>query len=129
MIDINNLKIGTKLFGKIVNIEFKENNIYIVKIDKEELTAYSELDFVQNEKVFLEVFSEGRIPKLKLQKANNVNTMSEFPESIRILKTCNIEINEENIITMNEYLIADNPIQLDKIFQFFKEVKLRNKNL
>jgi len=126
MININRLKLGTKLFGKIVNVEFKEKNIYIVDINKEELTAYSELDFVQNEKVFLEVTAEGKLPKLKLQKASNINTMSEFPESIKILKTCNIEINEENIITMNEYLIAKNPIQLDKIFQFFKNKKLNS---
>ena len=125
MINLKNLKLGTKLFGKIISTEFKEKNIYIVNINKEELTAYSELDFVLNEKVFLEVTAEGKLPKLKLQKASNINTISEFPESIRILKTCSIEINEENIITMNEYLTAGNPIQLDKIFNFFKQSKLK----
>ncbi len=129
MINLKNMKLGTKLFGRIINTEFKESNIYIVSINKEELTAYSELDFIKNEKVFLEVIAEGKQPKLKLQKASDINALSEFPESIRILKTCNIEVNKENIITMNEYLQEENPIQLDKIFQYFKQKKLTEKKL
>ncbi len=71
------------------------------------------------------MIEEGKLPKLKLQKASSINSLSEFPESIKILKTCNIEISEDNIETMNEYLIDDNPIQLDKIFQFFKLAKFK----
>ena len=116
-----NCQVGDILSGRIVNIKSIQNNIYIVNISGELFSAYSEIGFKVGEKVDLEILSIQSPLSFKLLKAGVLKQGSrEKVRMVNLLNSCMIEVNDNNIKKIEDYINAGNPVQLDLILKLFK---------
>jgi hypothetical protein len=117
---LKKLKKGQIVTGKVVKLKNRFNNIYIIEIFDQWITAKSPkpLNIGSMVEFIVEIVDGAQTLKIKDKKQQQ---MRSADREVKILRSCSLEINSKNLELISKYIELGKPIQLDSILRFFRE--------
>ena len=119
---LKKLKEGSIVTGKVVKLKNRFNNIYVIELFDQWMTAKSPtpLEIGSSVEFVVNIVDGNHTLKIR-ERETAQNSFRSVDKEVRILNSCNLDINSKNLQLISKYLEMGKPVQLDKILAFFRE--------
>ncbi|PID29130.1 MAG: hypothetical protein CR982_03740 [Candidatus Cloacimonadota bacterium] len=115
---LKNIKEGSIISGKVIKLKNRFNNLYVIEIFDQWITAKAPTPLEIGSYIDFIVEIKNGKHTLKIREKEKIISVNK---EVKILRSCSLEVNSQNLKLISKYIEMKKPIQKDSILKFFRE--------